>query len=106
VGVLPAFYLMMRKRIAGKGFPIWTKAIIWAYITGMLLLNREVIGKDFTYLLDSYRLPTLFLLGILAVTLRMGALSTKENKAPAADVRSASRKSSRAVKPSELATVR
>ncbi len=106
VGVLPAFYLMMRKTVAGKYLPAWTKAVVWAYIAGMLLLNREVIGKDLTYLLDSYRLPTLFLLALLAVALRLGTLDAEENEAPAAEARSVQGKSSRAAKPAELAAIR
>lgn len=106
VSVFPAFYLMMKRRIAGQHFPMWTKAVLWSYITGMLFLNREVIGKELTYLLDSYRMPTLFLLGILVVTMRLGTLYAKENESPATDARSSRRTPARAKEPAELASVR
>ena len=83
VGVLPPFYLLMRRRVFGKPLPGWTRIVLWAFIAGMLLLNREFIGKDLTYLLDSYRLPTLFLLGVLAVLLRIHAMVLNENQSQA-----------------------
>ncbi len=82
VGVLPAFYLLMRRRVFGKTLPAWTRAVLWAFIALVLVLNREVIGKDFTYLLDSYRLTTVLLLGVLVVMLRIRAMVAQENTKP------------------------
>jgi len=71
VGVLPAFYLLTRRRVSGKTLPGWTRAVIWIYVFGILVFNRAVLGKELTYLLDSYRFPTLILLGLLAVVVRI-----------------------------------
>jgi alpha-1,2-mannosyltransferase len=80
VGVLPAFYLLMRRRVAGKSLPAWTRAVLWVFIVGMLVLNRELVGRDLSYLIQSYRLPTLCLLGVLAVMLRLRAMAAEECK--------------------------
>lgn len=106
VAVFPAFFLMMHRRTVGHDFPAWTKTVLWAYIGAMLLLNREVIGKDLTYLLDSYRMPTLFLLGILLVTLRLGTLDAKETIDPAQETRSARKRPAPVQEPAELAAIR
>jgi hypothetical protein len=95
----------MRRRLAGQHFPMWTKTVLWAYITGVLFLNREVIGKDLTYLLDSYRMPTIFLLGILIVTLRIGTLEANQTEAPAAKANTSSENFPRPQKPAELVTL-
>jgi hypothetical protein len=104
VGVLPAFYLLMRRRVFGKPLPGWTKAILWGFIAGMLLLNRELIGKDLTYLLDSCRLPTLFLLGVLLVMLRIRNLVAEECQEPALETIPAQANHARTCQPPELAT--
>jgi hypothetical protein len=105
VALFPAFYLMMHRRVAGHPFPMWTKAVLWAYIAGILLLNREVIGKDLTYLLDSYRMPTLFLLGLLAATLRLGTLDVKNHPGPLAETRSVRKTPSHTQQPADLAAM-
>ena len=45
--------------------------MIWAYVAGILFLNRELLGREGTYLLDSYRFPTLALLGVFVVVMRI-----------------------------------
>jgi alpha-1,2-mannosyltransferase len=85
VGVLPAFYLLTRRRIAGKDLPGWTKAVIWVYVVGILFLNRELLGQELTYLLDSYRFPTIVLLGFFAVVIRVRSLVREESPEAAAE---------------------
>ena len=70
VGVLPAFYLLMRRTVSGKPLPRWAWMLLAGYVAGILLLNRTFLGKEWTYFLDSYRLTTLILLGMLAVAVR------------------------------------
>ncbi len=67
VGVLPLFYLLMRRQASGKSLPIWMPSVLGFYIVGVLVLNREFLGKESTYMLDSFRFPTILLLGLLAI---------------------------------------
>lgn len=67
VGLLPAFYLISRSAFA-QGRPRgWVNAILASYAVVNLLLNRGLIGRDWTMLLASYHLPTISFLGVLAV---------------------------------------
>ncbi len=70
VGVLPVFYLLMRRAVTRKVLPRWTWIVLAVYVVGILLLNRAFLGKELTYLLDSYRISTVILLGLLAVAVR------------------------------------
>lgn len=82
VGVLPAFYLLTRRRVSGKSLPGWTQAMIWMYVFGILLLNRELLGKEWTYLVDSYRVPTFLFVGLLAVVVRIRDLAMDSAATP------------------------
>lgn len=82
VGLLPAFYLLMRRRVSGKTLPNWTRAMIWMYMVGILLLNREFLGKELTYLVDSYRFPTLMFVGLLAVVVRVRDMADESSETP------------------------
>ncbi|MCA9069610.1 MAG: hypothetical protein KDA84_11835, partial [Planctomycetaceae bacterium] len=80
VGVLPAFYLLTRRRVSGKHLPGWTCAMIWMYVIGILFLNRELLGKEWTYLLDSYRFPTFMLFGVLLVVVKIRDLANESSE--------------------------
>lgn len=76
VGVLPAFYVISRTWWAGRPLPRGTSTVIAGYALLILVLNRAVIGKELTYLLDSYRITTWCLLALVAVAIaRRAALA-------------------------------
>lgn len=66
VGVFPAFYLLLRSHWR-QPMPSGTKAFLAVYVFCILALNRAVIGKAGTYLVDSYRVSTWCLLGLAAL---------------------------------------
>ena len=69
VAVVPAFYLICRTHRA-KGWPSQVDA--WAlgvYVFFVLLLDRGVVGRDMTLILDSFGATTCRFLLLLAVTL-------------------------------------
>lgn len=69
VGVLPALYLITRTVAAGGRLSQWMKGILFTYVFFILVLNRELVGKEFTWLLDSYHTHTWCFLGLVAVAL-------------------------------------
>ena len=69
VGVLPILYLLLRGQLANRSLPKVSGILVAAYVFTVLVLNRTVIGKTGTYLLDSYHLPTYCLLGLLVTAL-------------------------------------
>ncbi len=72
VALLPAFYLISRSAFV-RGKPTgWMISVVTAYVVVNLLLNRGLIGRDWTMLLGSYHLPTLTFLGVLAVVIACG----------------------------------
>jgi hypothetical protein len=80
VGVLPALFLLCRSRYAAP-------ARFRAYGALIVLLNRGVVGKEFTYLLNNYHVTTWCLLGLLAAV--MACRQTIERRPPAEPVVSA-----------------
>lgn len=68
VGVLPVLYLIVRRRAAGMPLPHGTTVAMAVYIVSVLLLNRTMIGRDWTYLLDSYHITTWCLLALTGVS--------------------------------------
>ncbi len=83
VGVLPVFYLLMRRTVAGRALPRSAWIILAVYVAGILLLNRAFLGKELTYLLDSYRISTAVLLGLLAVAVRLRRWAAESSPAAA-----------------------
>jgi hypothetical protein len=73
VGVLPAFYLIARTWWTGRPLPRVTSTVIAGYSLLILVLNRAVIGKELTYLLDSYRITTWCLLALVVVAMAQRA---------------------------------
>ena len=67
VGVLPAFYLITQTLFARGGLPGWMNWLLGAYTFFILGLNRSFVGKEFTLLLDSYRVHTWCFLALLLV---------------------------------------
>jgi hypothetical protein len=69
VGVLPAMYLIVQTALHKRQLP---RGVAWAgmmYVMCILVLNRAVLGKTLTNLLDAYRLNTWLILTLFAVTL-------------------------------------
>jgi len=67
VGVFPAFYLIARNVAAGRPLSGWMKAVIGTYAVFILGLNRTVIGKSLSWLIDSYHIHTWCFVALLAV---------------------------------------
>lgn len=70
VGVIPALYLLIRRGFHRKHFDRTTWTVLGGYSLFVLLLNRGLIGKQGTYLLDSYYITTWCLVGLLLLVLR------------------------------------
>lgn len=84
VAMLPAFYLIARRAVAGPGLSRWMLAPLGAFVVVNLLLNRGLFGRDFALLLDSYHLPTATFVGVLWVTLACHAQESAERQAASA----------------------
>jgi hypothetical protein len=69
VAVLPAFYLIARTAAARGGLPRWMLTALGVYVVLVLLLDRGVVGRDATLILDSLGATTWSLLLLLLVTL-------------------------------------
>jgi hypothetical protein len=69
VGVMPALYLICRASLAGLPVPRPVHYAVGAYAALVILLNRAVLGRDLTKLLDSYRVKTIAMLVLLAALL-------------------------------------
>jgi hypothetical protein len=73
VAVVPAFYLITRSSVAGAGVTRFTRAALGAYIFLVLILDRGVVGREMTLILDSFGATTWALCFLLAVTLAIHA---------------------------------
>ena len=69
VAVFPAFYLIARTGAARGGLPRWARGALGVYVVLVLVLDRGVVGRDMTLVLDSFGATTWSLLLLLAVTL-------------------------------------
>jgi hypothetical protein len=70
VGVIPALYLILRDAFFRREFPKPAAIVLGAYCVLILVLNRGLIGKEGTYLLDSYYTTTWCLGALLWLVLR------------------------------------
>ena len=70
VGVIPALYLILRDVFHRREFPKATAFVFGAYCVLILVLNRGLVGKEGTYLLDSYYTTTWCLAALLWLVLR------------------------------------
>jgi hypothetical protein len=84
VALLPAFYLVSRSALVRGKPPEWMIHVLTVYVVVNLLLNRGLIGRDWTMLLGSYHLPTLTFLGVLAVVI--GCARRESQVTPAAAI--------------------
>ncbi len=83
VALLPAFYLMCRAEFARGRLPDWMNTTVVAYATVNLVLNRGLIGRDWTMLLASYHLPAFSFLGVLMILVACGRLEARRNASTA-----------------------
>jgi hypothetical protein len=85
VGVIPAFYLIAHAAMARGGLPRWMIRTLAAYVVLVLVLDRGVVGRELTLLLDSYSVTTWSLLALLAVALGGRAHAACEETSPPKD---------------------
>jgi len=69
VAAIPALYLITRTTLSQRMMSKWMEQVLMIYVGLVLVLNRAVIGKDLSRLLDSYHVTTWCLLGILMISL-------------------------------------
>ncbi len=69
VGVVPALYLILRTTFSRGSMPKFVRVAIYVYAGLILGLNRELVGKQLSWLIDSYRINTICLLGLLGIVL-------------------------------------
>jgi alpha-1,2-mannosyltransferase len=67
VAVFPAFYLICRTLASRGGLPRWMVRALGAYVFLVLLLDRGVVGRDGTFILDSFGATTFSMLLLLVV---------------------------------------
>jgi hypothetical protein len=82
VGVIPAFYLIARTSSVRGGLPRWMNVALAVYVVCILGLNRAFVGRDISWLLDSYHVHTWCLLLLLAVTIGCRARSVSADELP------------------------
>lgn len=83
VGVIPALYLLIRQGFHQKHLGRITWIWLSVYSVVILVLNRSLIGKQGTYLLDSYYMTTWCLVGLLFLVLRSHHQERTEKILPA-----------------------
>jgi hypothetical protein len=69
VAVLPAFYLIGRRVLQGHRLSRLSWAAISGWVFWVLVLNYDLVGRDFARLLHSYHVITWNLVALLLVTL-------------------------------------
>ena len=69
VGLLPACFLISAVIVLRDNLPGWVIVILSAYALVCAVLARDLIGKTLAYWLNASHLPTLCILGLLAVVL-------------------------------------
>jgi hypothetical protein len=69
VAVLPALYLITRSAACRGRLPGWMRGALGVYIVLVLLLDRGIVGRDITRVLDSFGATTWSLSLLLTVTL-------------------------------------
>jgi hypothetical protein len=65
VGALPLLYLLVRWSASHGRTPRATRVALALFVAGTLVLNRGVLGKDLTWILESYRVQTWCLVGLV-----------------------------------------
>ncbi len=69
VGVIPVFYLITRTSSARGGIGRWMKIVLAVYVVCILGLNRAFVGRQMSWLLDSYHVHTWCIGSLLAVAI-------------------------------------
>jgi hypothetical protein len=69
VAVLPAFYLITRATAVRGSPPRWMRGALGVYVFFVLILDRGVVGRDNTRILDTFGATTWALMLLLAVTM-------------------------------------
>lgn len=69
VGVLPAFYLLMRTAVTRGGLPRWMFRALAVFVVTVLLLNYDVVGRRNSLVLMSYHVITWNLIALLTMAL-------------------------------------
>jgi hypothetical protein len=69
VAAIPALYLLFRSIATGQRLARWMYWTLSGVTLVVLLLNRSIIGRDLSLLLESYHLITFCLLALLVVVL-------------------------------------
>ena len=82
VGAYPACYLIARTAIARRGLPRWAAWGLGVYAVGVIGLDRWVVGRSGTLLLDSWGVTTWSLVILLGVTLGCRDLRAAESRRP------------------------
>lgn len=69
VALLPACYFVVALIITRRQLPGWMWVLLGTYVLFVLVLSRDVVGRDLALRLGSYHIETLAMLGLLAVVL-------------------------------------
>lgn len=87
VWTLPAFLLIARTTVARGRLPWSMTALLGVYVVLVLVLDRGVVGRELTILLDSYGVTAIALLCVLAATLVGRASARREELSAVASER-------------------
>ena len=69
VAVLPACYFIAARWLNGVPSARWMQVLLGFYLVAVLLLNRGLVGRKFSALLESYHVETFAILGLLFIVL-------------------------------------
>jgi alpha-1,2-mannosyltransferase len=69
VAVLPACYFIAAHWLRGGRMPRWAPVLLAFYVLAVLVLNRGLVGRRFSLLLESYHVETFAIVGLLFVVL-------------------------------------
>jgi hypothetical protein len=67
VALLPAWTFVAAFYLRRGALPRWMLGVAGFYVVFVLLLSRDVVGRDLAYLLGSYHVETAAIIGLLAV---------------------------------------
>jgi alpha-1,2-mannosyltransferase len=81
VALLPACYFLTALFATRRQLPHWMWVLLGVYVFFVLVLSRDLLGKDLALRLGSYHVETLAILGLLAVVLGAPPLQTSARKA-------------------------
>lgn len=69
VALLPAAWLICALLFARGKLPHWMSGLIAFYLVLVLVLSRDIVGRDWALLLASYHVETIAILALFAVTI-------------------------------------